>query len=41
MGQAFELYWWGFVKDIFGFCAASGYIDAFGFDCLPFFAGDR
>ena len=24
------------VKDLFGFCAASGYKDAYGFDCLPF-----
>ena len=32
--QAFDLYLWGFVKDIFGFCAASGYMDAYGFECL-------
>jgi hypothetical protein len=31
---ALEAYWWGFVKDIFGVCAASGYKDSFGFDCL-------
>ena len=26
---------WGFVRDVFGFCAGSGYMDAFGYSCIP------
>jgi len=31
----FDAYFVGFLEDIFGFCAASGYKDPYGFDCLP------
>ncbi len=31
---AVQEYFWGFVRDLFGSCAASGYQEAFGFDCL-------
>jgi len=34
-----ELYWWDFARDVFGTCAASGYKEAYGFDCIPFSAG--
>ena len=32
---AVEFYLWGFVNDFFGDCAASGYKDVYGWDCLP------
>ena len=31
---AYDLYLWGFIEDIFGECAASGYKDAYGFNCI-------
>lgn len=30
----FDLFFFGFVKDIFGACAAGGYMDEFGFECV-------
>ena len=35
MSHAAQMYLWGFVKDVFGYCAASGYKEAWGLDCLP------
>ena len=32
--RAFDLYLWPFVNDFFGVCAASGYKDTYGLDCL-------
>ena len=31
--NAIEFYW-GFVSDVFGVCAASGYKDAWGYECI-------
>jgi len=36
MMYAIEYYLWGFIKDFFGICAASGYMDVYGWECLPF-----
>ena len=35
LNYALENYLWGFVKDVFGACAASGYMDVYGWECLP------
>ena len=35
--NAFDLYYWGFVSDIMGLCAASGYKDAWGYACIDMF----
>ena len=34
MRHAVQTYLWDFVNDVFGTCAASGYKDAYGFDCI-------
>jgi hypothetical protein len=34
LGNAFELYGWGFVKDVLGTCAASGWGPVWGIDCI-------
>lgn len=28
---------WGFIKDVFGWCAASGYVDDWGLRCIPYY----
>ena len=35
-----HVYWWGFVKDVFGVCAASGYKEAYALQCIPAWAGE-
>ena len=35
LAYAWEHYFWGFVNDVFGLCAASGYAGVYGWDCLP------
>ena len=32
---AIKYYLWGFINDVFGVCAASGYKDVYGWSCLP------
>ena len=34
IGTAWRMYGWGFVKDFFGFCAASGWADYWGMYCV-------